>query len=276
MSENHGNPTGSPIIQAMLDAIEIAKETGNSKALESLQAALKVLQRDKRLTHSADAKFNAHRYPNKSITYTKIATYDQCPERFELSHGAQSILSWMASAMSQDGLITVSQSDLSNIVHITNKQQLRRCIDELCRYHFLAVWDKPPKGSHKPVTYVLDRRIMCTGKDPKDADITQFINLTDKTTNGRNNLKPPAYQQEIITRKCPDGKIVRIGTITSTPMDDTEKKEPASALKANTSSLMPKPRINDTMALNKLSTNIIPPPDIDDIIIPDINNTDGM
>lgn len=278
MSANHQgnpNPTNSAVVQALLDVVAAAKETGKDEALAVFQTALSALQHDKRLMYSADAKFNAHRYPERVITYAKLATYEQCPERFTLSHGAQIVYDFFVSIMTQDGLIRVPQTHICNALHI-KRTSYRQYIAELCQYHFIAIYDKPPKGSRTPPTYMIDRRISRTGRDPRDQENTEYMQLVDRSTNGRQSLTPPKYQREIITQKCPDGKIVRIGTIVPISGAEAEKKKPASVITTDASSLMPKPRINDTMALNKLSTNIIPPPDIDDIIIPDINNTDGV
>ena len=266
-----GNPTNSPVIQAIIDAIDVARDVHDNDAATKLQAALSALQRNKRLTHNADAKYNTHRYPDRSITYTKVATYDQCPARFDLSRDAQSLLSWMGAVASQDGLVRVSQSDMASILRISNRQQLRRAINELIQDQYIVVYDQPPKGSHQATTYMIDRRIIRSGKDPNDNDIDNYVALT---ANHKDKLHTTAaYQQAIITQKCSDGKIIRIGTVV--PVD--KAKEPASApTKADTSPRIPKPRVNDTMVLDKLSTNIIPPPNIDDIMIPDINNIDGM
>ena len=265
------NPTNSAVIQAVLDAITAAQESKDDTATAALQTALQALQRNKRVMHRADMIYNSHRYPDKSIKYTKTATYDQCPTRFCLSHNAQVVYDFLASIMTQQGLVRISQSYIADILRL-KRTSVRQAITELCQYHFVAVYSKPPRGSKTPPTYMIDRRIMRSGQDVSDNDINDFVSLVGETP-GRNALPATTYQQAIITQKCSDGKIIRIGTVV--PID--KAKEPASApTKADTSPRIPKPRVNDTMVLDKLSTNIIPPPDIDDIMIPDINNIDGM
>lgn len=219
------NATNSPVIQAILDAIDVAVDSKDKETETLLRSALKKLQQNKQLLYKADAKYNSHRYPERVITYTKVATYNQCPERFALSHGAQAVLSLFASIASQDGLITIPQSDLASILH-TNRQQLRRYIDELCQYQYIAIYDRPPRGTRKPITYLLDRRIVRTGKDPNDTEITNFNAMA---TGARQNLDDiPAYEQATLTQKSSDdNKIIRIGTVIPS---HHKEKEPASAV----------------------------------------------
>lgn len=271
------NPTNSAVIQAVLDAITAAQESKDDTATAALQTALQALQRNKRVMHRADMIYNSHRYPDKSITYIKTATYDQCPTRFCLSHNAQVVYDFLASIMTQQGLVRISQSYIADILRL-KRTSVRQAITELCQYHFVAVYSRPPQGSKTPPTYMIDRRIMRSGQDVSDNDINDFVSLVGETP-GRNALPATTYQQAIITQKCSDGKIIRIGTVVPATAETADKaKEPASApTKADTSSRrIPKPRVNDTMVPDTLSTNIIPLPDIDDIIIPDINNTDGV
>src|SRR5699024_6527968 len=265
-----GNPTNSPVIQAIIDAIDVARDVHDNDAATKLQAALSALQRNKRLTHNADAKYNAHRYPDKSITYTKVATYDQCPARFNLSRDAQSLLSWMGSVVSQDGLVCVPQSYMASILRISNRQQLRRAINELIQDQYIVIYDQPTKGTHQATTYMMDHRIIRSGKDPNDNDIDNYITLTTRHKDKLHTTT--AYQQAIITQKRPYGKNIRIGTVVPTnTQTDTKEKEPVRTQQQRTSSKSkPKPPIesttNDTINTNNLS---IPAPDtdIDDIML---------
>ena len=207
------NPNNSTIIQAILDIIAVADPIKHKELLATLNKVSSVLIRDKRLQHAADQKFHSHLYPEKTLTFAKTQRYDGCPERFRLSIDAQAVLGLLERVASQEGLVRIPQGVIAAHFGL-GRGTVRSALDELVNEEFIAVYEKPPRGSKTPITYLIDKRITCAGKDATPADIEQFITL--KT--GCRNLSAE-YQQAILSVKSDDDRLVKIGTLI--------KKEPS-------------------------------------------------
>lgn len=224
---NKLNPSSSPTIQAFLDVIKCAKEQSSQEDLQLFSKALKTLQEDAVLRSKADQIFNSHRYPDEYITYTKTALFDQCPERFRLPEKAQLMLGLLERIASQEGLVRISQVNLSEFLG-WDRKTIRKALEDLQKYGFLAVYIQPPKGSREPVTYMIDQRITRNGKEPSHEEKKLFDeNAVEDYEIARTNLWAEAnkHQRSVMTMRKGD-KLLHIGTLIPFTPDD-KKKEPS-------------------------------------------------
>lgn len=153
------NPTNSSIVQALLDARQALLAAGESPA--EIDAALAVMQKKNAVLQAADHLFNGHRYPEKSLIYSKTARFEQCRAVYELSMGARAILQIFSSIVSADGLVSVPTRMLATAANMT-KPTVVRAIAELEESGFIAVYK--PAVQRQAAVYMINPAAVTCGK----------------------------------------------------------------------------------------------------------------
>lgn len=215
------NPNNSTIIQAVLDIMAAADPIKHKDLLAELSRVTDALTNDRRLQHDADQKFHGHLYPDKSLTFAKTSLYNDCPERFQLSAEAQVIMGLFERTASQEGLVRIPQGVIAAHFRM-GRATIRKAIDELVRYQFVVVYEKPPRGSKTPITYLIDKQVTCSGKDPTIAEISTFSKLKQAGPGRKKLSASVSYQQAILSVKRDDGTLIKIGTLIERELPQSE------------------------------------------------------
>lgn len=133
MGKSKNNQYSSSTLQALLDiekSIILANDNNLNNLLMNVVSARKEYEKNRKLMKSADDIFDSHRYPDKSVTFCKLANFNKNQIILNLSDGACKLLMFFIQVMSNDNCLEVNQSGLSNLFHITRKT-LSKLIKEL-------------------------------------------------------------------------------------------------------------------------------------------------
>lgn len=209
------NPYCSSTLQAILDIETMAERLGLPRPQTIAEA--KELLADPQFRHEADALYNAHRYPDKKLVFAQTALYDECPGRFELPPIEQVILDLMERLQSPAGYVTVVKNDFVDALHLSvkDRKNLQRYIDDLVEKGFLTCIYRPPRGSHRPGEYRVNRGVTRVGKPEPEEKIAPITGCPE-----------PQYTRISKELVLPDGRRVSSGmlekkkSVSDAPTDD--------------------------------------------------------
>lgn len=216
-SKNPANPYCSDSLQVLLD-IKKAMERPNVPELTDIDDIIAEMQKKTSLLRTtADTVYHSHKYPDKAIKYFQSATYDTCPERFELSKPELVLLDFMERIQDpQTGYVSVTKGYFVDAIKSftqTDRKALQDYLDHLTELGFLTCIHRQVK--REPGEYKVNQSISWVGKNNGNAIKLNFKDFKRKFMR---------IVKEIV---LPDGTKARSGAL------DVYKEEEVSPTKTN-------------------------------------------
>lgn len=146
---NPKNPDNNSIIQALQDVMDY----GFGEL--TIRHLLDKLSNDRKLRNAMQDKWNSHAYPERSLTFSKLAIE---PRLNMVSDSALRILITLGSLAAKSGLVRIRKQDLATITRIASKTTMQTALRELVECGMIAI--KVPAAGHKPPIYEINPAIM--------------------------------------------------------------------------------------------------------------------
>lgn len=160
-NKNKLNPNNSSLTQMLLDLQTVAcleNEHGISALCSKL---LEELKNKNSLQKKVDDKFNAHKYNQKNITYSKLENFKNLKFVNNLSSNSVKLLFLIIQTASQDNLIEIRVSVLMEVLKLS-KPTVIKCLSELVDVGAISVMRK--KNKLQGTIYMLNPKIASVGK----------------------------------------------------------------------------------------------------------------
>lgn len=151
-NDNNKNPGHNSILQALLDL----KDGGHGDL--TVDTLIQKISTDRKLADNLQAKWDAHHYPERSITFTRMTIADQY---MLLSDTALRVLILMGLRSHQSGLIQISRADLCALTGL-KETAIKSAIKTLTEHGCIAV--KVPAIRHTPPIYEVNKKLFAQGK----------------------------------------------------------------------------------------------------------------
>lgn len=150
MSE--ANPKHNSVLQALLDLHDVGY--GGL----TVDALIQKLATDRKAADALQDKWDAHMYPEKSMTFTRATIADQY---MSLSDPALRVLLFMGLRCHQTGLIQVSMADLASLTKL-KLRATQAAVKALVEAGCISV--KIQSVRHTPPVYEVNRALFAKGK----------------------------------------------------------------------------------------------------------------
>lgn len=149
---NNDNKNNNSILQALLDL----KSGGHGDL--TVDTLIQKISTDKKLADNLQAKWDAHHYPERSITFARMTIAD---EYMLLPDTALRVLILIGLRSHQSGLIQISRADLCALTGL-KETAIKSAIKTLTECACIAV--KVPAIRHTPPIYEINSKIFAKGK----------------------------------------------------------------------------------------------------------------
>lgn len=179
------NPSNSSIIQALLD-LKTALERCDMHLTDIDDILLECQKENSVLQKTADQIQHSHKYPDKSIEFFQSLRYDQCPERFELTHQETVLLDLMERIQDPiTGCVTVKKGTFAQALHYTDgeRRNLQKYLDHLTELGFLTCIYR--QTNKKPGEYKINQSISWVGKRNKKKSHINIKGFTPQFSIGK-------------------------------------------------------------------------------------------
>lgn len=160
----------STVLQMLLD---LAHEGGKDVRDMTLDELIEHLENDdqgKNLAKATDKRFNMHRYPTDSITFTKLSTLDQVPTTIELSDKTAKLLLLLCQSMGQTCCVRGTVRSLADAWGM-ERSSLQRAFKELEDFGYIA-HIKYGSGRGTVSVYMVNPKIAKQGIENKELQKT--------------------------------------------------------------------------------------------------------
>lgn len=204
MSKEQKNPYNSDCIQALLDMKKALFEC-DLRLTDIDDILAEIMKQDSALRTSADNIMHSHKYPDKSIKHVQSATYNECPERFELSEPETKLYDLMERIQDPvTGYVSIVKSIFVDVLHFTQNERkdFQKMLNHLTETGFVTPIRPYKVGSKKPLVYKINRGVTWIGK--RDKTESKQVKI--------NGFKQK-YKRMPLPTVLPNGKSVSTGTL---------------------------------------------------------------
>ena len=258
MSKEQKNPYNSDCIQALLDMKKALFEC-DLRLTDIDDILAEIMKQDSALRTSADNIMHSHKYPDKSIKHVQSATYNECPERFELSEPETKLYDLMERIQDPvTGYVSIVKSIFVDVLHFTQNERkdFQKMLNHLTETGFVTPIRPYKVGSKKPLVYKINRGVTWIGKRDK----------TESKQVKMNGFKQK-YKRMPLPTILPNGKSVSTGTLeliqeevstdqNADPINNTAEPYNGSAPQDNSKRDTRKNQVNSNMPKN---SNLLTP-----------------
>lgn len=169
MSKNQANPTNSSFIQMCLDAAK----AGHPEFYDLL---LQKTRENDSIVRDVDEIWKTHKYPDSSLNWVKLKTFENCRAIINLSHvsggdKARAVLMAMVQSVNSDLLVQAPLATLSTLTK-QSKPTVIKSIDVLSTYGFIAV--AKPSTSKEGTVYMVNPSIVTIGATDEESLTERF------------------------------------------------------------------------------------------------------
>ena len=225
---NSRNPSSNAILQACLDV----KDAGYGGM--TFDQMITRLSSDKRLAADLQAKWNAHAYPERAMTWAQLAKEQRL---LTLSPDAIKVLTFYGMYCHQSTLLQVSYKDLSAATDIKDRS-LRTAVKELIDAGCLRI--ERPSVRHAAPVYAVNPSIINKGTRRK-SNASDFVG---KMTACRDYILqrelPLVVQEQTIYEDTPDGGKIAYNRIAlATPGEAAKMQQPKRRRKTDPGEQLP-------------------------------------
>lgn len=214
---NSRNPNSNSILQALLDL----KDCGGYGEM-TLDHIITKISGDRKLQKDLQAKWDAHAYPEKKMTYAQLTITQAL---MDLSPQACKILLLLGSYASQTGLVQVSYPTLETVTGI-KRTMVREAVQELKDNGLILIRVKPIR--HEAPIYCVDPGTIVKGAR-RQSRTTEYKSALIGGGFPKDKYLLDTYSPALVI-KCdtvrsedPDGEPIRYNTISLMPAQQAKK-----------------------------------------------------
>lgn len=186
-----GNPDNSSVIQCLLDLEKAMAVSDNPNASDVLKAVKTIKDKlsEDDIVHT-DGIFNAHRYGDKNLVFTKLSRFRENQTVAGLSSAACKILLYAVQIMSEDNCFLARQNNMVKVLGMANKtviKALKELTDMGCIIKVCTLKQKKPSGT----VYMVRSDIARIGNKSNEYFVKQMTSRLQY--NEYESLKKPCY-----------------------------------------------------------------------------------
>ena len=121
---NPRNPNNSAVVQMLLD-MEKESNVMPPETAQALKQLTIYVQSRPAIAKKVDARFDAHRYPDKTISWNKASTFDKTAKIYKMSSDAITLLDFLRSLdITPGNLIAIKRDDIMRTLEFSKHRYL--------------------------------------------------------------------------------------------------------------------------------------------------------
>lgn len=155
------NPNNSSLVQILLDLHSVTSLNNDIETLELCEKLLAKLDNRFSLQDQVDQKFNAHKYNDQKLKYSKLENFKSLKFINNLSANSVKILFLIIQTVSQDNLIEIKIDTFMDVLKMS-KPTVTKCLSELVESGSVSKIENRNKA-HGTI-YMLNPKIASVGK----------------------------------------------------------------------------------------------------------------